>query len=97
MSIEQIYIAEQYDETKDKRGLVITGNRQNESPFPLVRSDFNMVHLPVLWKRGRYYRIFSAVLLNRIYQLRKKTKSVSALWEQGIPVNTKVGKILSGK
>ena len=97
MSTKQIYIVETRDVTKDKKGLVITGKRSNgEAPYPLVRPDFDMVHLPVLWKRGREYRIFPAELLNKIYQLRKKkTKSVAVLWEQGIPINAKIGKILS--
>jgi hypothetical protein len=79
-----------------KKVLIITGGRHGQAPYPLVRPDFDMVHIPVLWKRGREYRIFPAKLLDKIYQLRKKTKSVSVLWEQGIPVDAEVGKILMG-
>lgn len=97
MSEEQIYIAEKWDETKDKKGLIITGSRHGEAPYPLVSGSGNRVQLPVLWKRGREYRIFSAALLDKIYQLRKKTKSVSVLWIQGVSISAKISKILMGR
>lgn len=96
MSVQQIYAAEKWDETEDKRGLIITGSRHSEAPYPLVSGSGNRVQLPVIWKRGREYRFFSVTVLDKVYQLRKKTKSVSILWQQGIPVNAKIGKILVG-
>jgi hypothetical protein len=89
-SFEKIYTVEELGNILK----IGSGYTNSTSPCKIVRPDFDMVWWPVLWKRGKEYRIFSARLLDKIYQLRKKTNSVVMLWEQGIPVSAKIGEIL---
>lgn len=94
MGIERLYVAKELSET-----LIITsGYTGNSGCCPIVRPDFDMVHVPVLWKRGNEYRIFSAELLDKIYQVARlgetKQSAVAMFWRQGVVVDPKVGKIL---
>jgi len=91
MSFNEIFCIEETNEV----ALIGSGYTNNTSPCQIVRPDMDIVWYSVLWKRNGEYRIFSAELLDKIYQLRKKkTKSVAMIWKQGILVDTNIGKIL---
>ncbi len=94
--IEEFYLANRHNEIDDGRAILIQSSRR-DGDCPIVRVDFNMVHIPVLWKKGEEYRVFPVALLDKVYQLRKKkkNKSVVVFWEQGIPVDKKVGDALT--